>query len=113
MTDLQVDVAIVGSGFGGSLTALLLERIGLRTVLIDRGQHPRLVLGESSTPLADMLLKSLSQKYGLPRIEPLAEYGTWQRTYPQLACGLKRGFSYFQHHPGRSFEPDSDHCNEL
>jgi FADH2 O2-dependent halogenase len=113
MTDLHADVAIIGSGFGGSLTALILERIGFRPVLIDRAQHPRLVLGESSTPLADMLLKSLAQKYGLPRVEPLAEYGTWQREYPDLTCGLKRGFSYFQHSPGGHFEPDPRHKNEL
>ena len=85
MTDLNVDVAIIGSGFGGSLTALILDRIGLRPVLIDRASHPRLVLGESSTPLADMKLKSLSQKYGLARVEPLAEYGSWQRAYPEIA----------------------------
>ncbi len=113
MTDLHADVAIIGSGFGGSLTALILERIGLRPVLIDRAHHPRLVLGESSTPLADMLLKSLSQKYGLPRVEPLAEYGSWQREYPSLTCGLKRGFSYFGHARDRRFEPGPDHKNEL
>lgn len=113
MTDLHADVAIIGSGFGGSLTALILQRIGLRPVLIDRARHPRLVLGESSTPLADMLLKSLSRKYDLPRVEPLAEYGSWRRAYPDLVCGLKRGFSYFQHHPGRAFEPCADHTNEL
>src|SRR5438270_10591554 len=113
MTDLHADVAIIGSGFGGTLTALILERIGLRPVLIDRASHPRLVLGESSTPLADMLLASLAQKYGLARLEPLAEYGTWRREYPDLACGLKRGFSYFAHVPGRPFEPRGDHANEL
>jgi len=113
MTDLHADVAVIGSGFGGSLTALILNQIGLRPVLLDRGSHPRLVLGESSTPLADMLLKSLAQKYGLSRIEPLAEYGSWQREYPDLTCGLKRGFSYFGHLPGRPFEPRSDHANEL
>src|SRR6516162_2803377 len=113
MTELHADVAIVGSGFGGSLTALILNQIGLRPVLVDRAVHPRLVLGESSTPLADLLLKSLAQRYGLSRIEPLAEYGTWQREYPELTCGLKRGFSYFGHQPGRSFEPRADHGNEL
>jgi FADH2 O2-dependent halogenase len=113
MTEVHTDVAIIGSGFGGSFTALILERIGLRPMLIDRAHHPRLVLGESSTPLADMLLKSLSQKYGLPRVEPLAEYGTWQREYPDLACGLKRGFSYFGHKLDRPFEPGPNHQNEL
>src|SRR5262249_33165870 len=79
--------------------------------LIDRASHPRLVLGESSTPLANMLLNSLAKKYGLPRVEPLAEYGSWQRERPDLACGLKRGFSYFGHIPGREFEPRADHAN--
>lgn len=113
MTDLNVDVAIIGSGFGGSLTSLILDRIGLRSMLIDRASHPRLVLGESSTPLADMKLKSLSRKYGLTHVEPLAEYGSWQRAYPELVCGLKRGFSYFGHVPDRHFEPRADHANEL
>jgi FADH2 O2-dependent halogenase len=113
MSNLHADVAIIGSGFGGTLTALILERIGLRPVLIDRDSHPRLVLGESSTPLADMLLASLARKYGLPRIAPLAEFGSWQREYPNLACGLKRGFSYFGHVPGQAFEPRADHANEM
>ncbi len=113
MSDLHVDVAIIGSGFGGTLTALILDRIGLRPVLVDRDSHPRLVLGESSTPLADMLLASLAKKYDLPRVAPLAEFGTWQKEYPQLPCGLKRGFSYFGHRPGQAFQPRPDHANEL
>ena len=111
--DLHADVAVIGSGFGGTLTALILNRIGLRPVLIDRDSHPRLVLGESSTPLADMLLAALAKRYGLPRIAPLAEFGTWQQEYPQLPCGLKRGFSYFGHDPGQEFQPRTDHANEL
>lgn len=113
LTKLYAEVAIVGTGFGGSLTALILNQIGIRPLLLDRASHPRLVLGESSTPLADMLLKSLADKYGLPRIAPLAEYGSWQREYPALTCGLKRGFSYFGHVPGQAFQPRDDHGNEL
>jgi FADH2 O2-dependent halogenase len=106
-------VAVIGAGFGGSLTALLLEQIGLKPVLIERGAHPRFALGESSTPLADFVLTQLAERYGLPRIKPLANYGSWRRTYPELPCGLKRGFSYFQHQPGEPFAPRDDHQNEL
>lgn len=113
MIDLHADVAIIGSGFGGTLTALILDRVGLRTVLIDRASHPRFALGESSTPMADLLLQHLAQKYDLPRLLPLAEYGSWQTVYPELACGLKRGFSYFKHQPGEHFTPRADHANEL
>jgi FADH2 O2-dependent halogenase len=113
MNDLSADVAIVGSGFGGTLTALILRQMGIRPVVIDRASHPRLVLGESSTPLANMLWKSLTQKFGLTRLEPLGEYGSWQREHPNLTCGLKRGFSYFGHISGGAFEPRADHANEL
>jgi tetracycline 7-halogenase / FADH2 O2-dependent halogenase len=113
MINLDVDVAIIGAGFGGSLTALVLDRLGLRPALIERGAHPRFALGESSTPLADLLLGELARRYDLPRLAPLAEYGTWQQAYPELPCGLKRGFSYFHHQAGQPFAPRADHANEL
>jgi tetracycline 7-halogenase / FADH2 O2-dependent halogenase len=113
MIDIAADVAIIGSGFGGSLTALLLSRIGLKPVLIERGTHPRVVLGESSTPVADLILQSLAQRYDLPRLAPLAKFGPWRRAYPSMPVGLKRGFSYFRHTAGQPFAPRADHRNEL
>jgi tetracycline 7-halogenase / FADH2 O2-dependent halogenase len=111
--ELKTDVAIVGSGFGGSLTALLLQRIGRSAVLIDRTCHPRFAIGESSTPNADLLLLRLAREYDLPRLAPLAKYGTWQATYPEVTCGIKRGFSYFHHRRGQPFQVDPDHATEL
>jgi FADH2 O2-dependent halogenase len=113
MADKQFDVAIVGAGFGGSLTALLLQRCGFRVLLLDRGSHPRFAIGESSTPIANAVLTDLARKYDLPRLLPLAKYGAWQRAYPHLICGLKRGFSYFLHRPGEPFVFRPDHANEL
>jgi FADH2 O2-dependent halogenase len=113
MIELKVDVAVVGSGFGGSLTALLLERIGLNPALIDRGSHPRFAIGESSTPNADLVLLGLARKYDLPRIAPLAKFGTWQQHYPEIGRGLKRGFSYFHHQRGKPFRCNDGHTNEL
>lgn len=107
------DVAVIGSGFGGTLTALILQRLDLRPVLIDRATHPRFVIGESSTPIADLVWANLCREYDLPRLAPLAEYGSWMRQYPQLACGLKRGFSYYRHQAGQEFHPRIDHANEL
>lgn len=104
---LNVDVLVIGSGFGGSLTALLLERLGLKAALIERGRHPRFALGESATPLADLVLADLAARYDLPRLAPLAEYGTWQQSYPELVCGLKRGFSYFHHRRGQAWSADA------
>jgi tetracycline 7-halogenase / FADH2 O2-dependent halogenase len=96
------DLAIVGSGFGGSLLAMIARRLGLRVLLLEKGRHPRFAIGESSTPLANLLLEEIAHRYNLPRLLPFCKYGAWQREYPHIACGLKRGFSFFHHHLGRA-----------
>ncbi|MDZ4685093.1 MAG: tryptophan 7-halogenase [Planctomycetaceae bacterium] len=113
MTTLDADVLIVGSGFAGSLTALLAKQIGLRPVLVDRGSHPRFVIGESTTPVANLVLESLARRFDLPWLAPLATYGSWKATYPDLPCGLKRGFSYFHQEDRQPYQPRADHANEL
>jgi tetracycline 7-halogenase / FADH2 O2-dependent halogenase len=92
---VQVDLVIVGSGFGGSVMAMVARRMGLSVVLLEQGRHPRMAIGESTTPLSNLLLERISATYDLPRLAPLAKWGNWQRAYPQIACGLKRGFSFF------------------
>jgi FADH2 O2-dependent halogenase len=101
---VEVDVAIIGSGFSGALLAWVLARRGRSVVLIDRAQHPRFAVGESSTPVADLLLEQLASQYDLPALKPLARYGTWTESYPQLMRGKKRGFSYFRHNAGQPLE---------
>jgi FADH2 O2-dependent halogenase len=91
------DVAIIGSGFSGSILALILARRGRRVVLLDAAAHPRFAIGESSTPIADILLRRLGEQYDLPDLTHLSSYGRWQQAFPTLACGKKRGFSYFDH----------------
>ena len=91
----EFDLAIVGAGCGGSLMAMIAHQLGLSVVLLEQGRHPRMAIGESTTPLSNLLLERLSATYDLPRIAPLAKWGSWQRTYPQIACGLKRGFTFF------------------
>jgi FADH2 O2-dependent halogenase len=113
MIEADGDVLILGSGFGGCLTALVLQQIGHRPVVVDRAVHPRFAIGESSTPASDMLLRDLCERYSLSRLAPLTHYGTWKSTYPQVTCGLKRGFSYFEQLPHRDFVPQADHANEL
>ena len=109
----RADVAILGAGFAGSLLAMVLRRLGRSVVLIERGAHPRFAVGESSTPLANLVLESLAAEYDLPRLAPLAKYGPWQRVHPHLTCGVKRGFTFFQHEEGRPFSPRPDRANEL
>jgi len=110
---IDCDLAVIGSGFAGSLLSLVARRIGLTVTLVERGTHPRFAIGESSSPLANLLVESLADRYGLPRIRPLAKWGTWRRAYPEVACGLKRGFTFYSHEPGRRFAGRPDRDNEL
>src|SRR5712691_7205835 len=96
---VQADVVIIGSGFAGSLTALALRRRGRRVVLVERGRHPRFAIGESSTPLANLLLEEIADRYDLPRVRVFSKWGTWQRARPEVAAGLKRGFAFLFHRP--------------
>ena len=91
------DIAVIGSGFAGSLMAMVARRSGYSVALIEKDKHPRVVIGESSTPLSNLLLEELADTYNLPMLRPLTKWGSWQEAYPTISCGLKRGFSFFHH----------------
>jgi len=93
------EVAIVGSGFAGSLLARVLAVLGYDVVLLERGTHPRFAIGESSTPLANLSLERLGIRYGLADCYQLATHGRWLANFPELRRGLKRGFTFYRHHP--------------
>jgi FADH2 O2-dependent halogenase len=97
------EVAIVGSGFAGSLLARVLAVLGYDVVLLERGTHPRFAIGESSTPLANLSLERIGIRYGLPDCYNLAAHGRWLAHFPQLRRGLKRGFTFYRHHPDQPF----------
>ncbi len=97
------EVAIVGSGFAGSLLARVLAVLGYDVVLFERGTHPRFAIGESSTPLANLSLERIGIRYELADCYQLATHGRWLEHFPELRRGLKRGFTYYRHHPGQPF----------
>lgn len=97
------EVAIVGSGFAGSLLARVLAVLGYDVVLLERGTHPRFAIGESSTPLANLSLERLGLRYGLADCYSLAAHGRWLESLPELRRGLKRGFTFYRHHPDEPF----------
>jgi tetracycline 7-halogenase / FADH2 O2-dependent halogenase len=107
------DIAVVGSGFGGSLLAMIAHQLGRSVILLEKNRHPRFAIGESSTPLSNILLESLASHYDLPGIAPLSKWGSWQQTYPQVACGLKRGFTFYHHVLGTPGGSDPEHQRQL
>jgi FADH2 O2-dependent halogenase len=96
-------IAVVGSGFAGSLLARILAVQKHDVVLLERGAHPRFAIGESSTPLANLTLERLARRYGLDDCYDLAAHGRWMARFPELRRGLKRGFTFYRHHAGRPF----------
>lgn len=92
---------------------MIARRLGRSVVLLDRERHPRFAIGESSTPLTNLLLEELATRYDLPRLLPLTKWGTWQSSYPEIACGLKRGFSFYHHTLDRRFTARPDRGDQL
>ena len=93
---MQYDLIVVGAGFGGSLMAMVAQRLGKSVLLLERGSHPRFAIGESTSPLMNLLIEEIAHTYDLPRLLPLATYGAWKAAYPALGVGLKRGFTYYE-----------------
>ncbi len=94
----RCEIAVIGSGFAGSLMARVLAVLGYDVVLLERGTHPRFAIGESSTPLANLSLERLARRYNLPDCYHLAAHGRWVEHYPDIRRGLKRGFTFYRHH---------------
>jgi tetracycline 7-halogenase / FADH2 O2-dependent halogenase len=107
------DLAIVGSGFGGSLLAMAARRLGRSVILLEKGAHPRFAIGESSTPLANVLLDQISREFDLPLLAPFVKWGSWRRERPEIACGLKRGFTFLRHEFARAFAAAPDRRDQL
>src|SRR5688572_29821780 len=80
--------------------SMVLRRLGKSVLLLERGAHPRFVIGESSTPFSNLLLESLAEEYDFPFLRSLSEWGQWQENFPELPVGLKRGFTFYHHTPG-------------
>lgn len=107
------DAVIIGSGFSGCILGQILARSGWRVAILDRAKHPRFAIGESSTPTADFLLAYLADRWRMPELRPLAAWGTWKESYPQVTCGKKRGFTYFGHSADQSFRDCPEYSRSL
>lgn len=98
------DVVVIGSGFAGSVLARCLRSAGKRVLVLERGEHPRFALGESSTPLANLCLERLALRYGLDDLYWQAAWGRWQ-SHLRRRGGLKRGFTFFAPAAGECCPP--------
>lgn len=105
MDTQRYEVAILGSGLGGSMLACILARHGVSTVLLEGGSHPRFAIGESLIPETGLRLRIVAEKYGVPEIGWI---GTFHKLRKHVSsnCGVKRSFGFMYHRPGEENRPE-------
>lgn len=99
----KYDVAIIGSGIGGSTLASVLARQGLSVIVFEGGQHPRFTIGESMILETSEAMRALAEFYDVPE---LAYYSS-ENFYNYIGTqhGVKRHFSFVHHTPGQRVDP--------
>ena len=89
-TEKQYDVFVAGSGFSGAILSLVLQQLGLKVCLVDKTSHPRFAIGESSTPIANVILRDLGRRYGLQVLESFSRFVKNRKRLLPSAGGLRK-----------------------
>jgi len=98
------DVAVLGTGFSGSMLAAVLAKQGASVVLIDAEVHPRFAVGESTIPHTSLLISLIADKYGVPELDNLV-YSDKLADHVCTTCGIKRSFGFVYHREGQIYDP--------
>lgn len=100
------DVVVLGSGLAGSILATILAKRGQSVLMLERGRHPRLAIGESLVPTSAMWFAILGHKHEIPELRTLAHLDSISRNIAP-SSGVKRGFGYVYHRDGETdLDPD-------
>lgn len=105
MTSSSFDVAILGTGIGGTILGAMLARHGLRVLLLESQTHPRFAIGESTIPETTFYFRLLARRYGVPEIGYLSSHQKISR-FVGSSHGVKRNFSFVWHEEGQRQRPD-------
>ncbi len=95
----QYDVAILGTGVGGTMLAAILAKAGYRVVMIEKEAHPRFALGESMILEASEMMRLTALRFDVPEIGYLSALQTATK-FISSTHGVKRNFSFVYHRPG-------------
>jgi FADH2 O2-dependent halogenase len=95
----KFDVAIIGSGIGGSTLAAVLARQGLSVIVFEGGAHPRFTIGESMILETSEAMRALAEFYDVPELAYYSSENFY--AYIGTSHGVKRHFSFVHHLPGQ------------
>lgn len=101
----RYDVAILGTGIGGTILGAILARNGLSVLLLEQGMHPRFAIGESTIPETTFQFRVLAARYGVPELAHLSTF-TRLRKHVGTSHGVKRNFSFVYHRRGEAVRAD-------
>lgn len=98
------DVAILGSGFAGSMLAAILARNGVKVLLLDSGSHPKFAIGESTIPNMLISLRTMALRYNVPELIAVSTFTGCQRLV-SAQHGQKIHFGFLNHQEGKPQDP--------
>lgn len=93
------DVAIIGSGIGGSSLGMILARQGLRVIIFEAKSHPRFAIGESMILETSETMRALAELFDVPELAYFSSENYFN--YIGTSHGVKRHFSYLHHSEGQ------------
>ena len=98
------DVAILGTGFSGAILGAILARHGYKVLLIDEKEHPRFAVGEATIPQTTMMMRAISDRYGVPEI---GDCSTFEGMHQHVTshCGIKTNFGFVYQRAGMPQNP--------
>ncbi|MEZ4675008.1 MAG: tryptophan 7-halogenase [Caldilineaceae bacterium] len=96
----QYDVAIIGSGIGGSSLGMILARHGLRVIIFEAKSHPRFAIGESMILESSETMRALAEQFDVPEMAYFSSENFFN--YIGTSHGVKRHFSYLHHEADKS-----------
>ncbi|MDW7754507.1 MAG: NAD(P)/FAD-dependent oxidoreductase [Brevefilum sp.] len=96
------DVAIIGSGIGGSTLAAILARQGQSVLVFEAGTHPKFAIGESTILETSEMMRALAKFYDVPELAYFSSENYFD--YAGTTHGVKRHFGFIHHQPGQSPE---------
>ena len=102
----KYDVAIIGSGIGGSTLAAVLARQGLSVIVFEGGTHPRFTIGESMILETSEAMRALAEFYDVPELAYFSSENFY--SYIGTGHGVKRHFSFVHHTAGQPV--DTNKC---
>ena len=105
MDTTHVDVAILGTGFSGSILGAILSRHGHKVLLIDEKEHPKFAVGEATIPQTTMMMRAIADRYDVPEIGACSTFeGMHQHVTSH--CGIKSNFGFIFQREGLAQNPD-------